>query len=381
MSAVKEPLRITIVQGPYYPVPALLNSGAEKVWLGLGQEFARRGHRVTQISRRYPGLPWTERIEGVAHLRLPSRDAPRRKLWYRAYDLIYSWRALRALPADANLVVTNCIWLPVLMRGRNGRRLYVHVARYPKNQMRLYRHAARLQAVSSAVATAIERELPEARERIVTIPPYLSNQPRVITDDRSFAEREQRILYLGRVHPEKGVHLLVKAFADLSFPGWTLEVAGSHEIRYGGGGENYLRRLREESRHSKSPVSFTGMLPEELLNDRYRRSSLLTYPSLAEKGESFGMVPLEAMACGCPAVVSDLACFRDFLVPEENGFVFDHRAADPVKSLRAVLKRVMRDRPARMGAARAGYATARNYTLDKVATRYLEDFEKVVAKI
>src|SRR5262249_25971239 len=41
------PLRINIVQGAFFPVPALRGSSVEKVWHALGREFARAGHKVT----------------------------------------------------------------------------------------------------------------------------------------------------------------------------------------------------------------------------------------------------------------------------------------------------------------------------------------------
>ncbi len=53
-------MKITIVQGAFLPVPLLLGGAVEKIWLALGQEFARRGHEVTHVSRAYPGLPARE---------------------------------------------------------------------------------------------------------------------------------------------------------------------------------------------------------------------------------------------------------------------------------------------------------------------------------
>ena len=43
-------MKITIVLGAFFPVPPIMGGAVEKVWFALGQEFARRGHEVVQIS-------------------------------------------------------------------------------------------------------------------------------------------------------------------------------------------------------------------------------------------------------------------------------------------------------------------------------------------
>jgi len=111
-------------------------------------------------------------------------------------------------------LVTNTFWLPLLVRDSSRGKIYVHVGRYPKGQMRLYRRAARLQAPSSEVADAIKRELPSAAQKVITIP---YPRPQLISAEAplTLEARAKIVLYVGRVHPEKGVHILVEAFARL----------------------------------------------------------------------------------------------------------------------------------------------------------------------
>ncbi len=54
-------MRITIVLGAFFPVPPIMGGAVEKVWFALGQEFARRGHEVVQISRTHSTLPQTRK--------------------------------------------------------------------------------------------------------------------------------------------------------------------------------------------------------------------------------------------------------------------------------------------------------------------------------
>ena len=369
-------MHITIVQGAFLPVPPLLGGGVEKMWYGLAPEFARAGHGVTYVSRRYPGLPDEETRDGVRHVRIPGFDAPKNKLLYRACDALYALRARRALPA-ADIVITNTIWLPLLLRGPRAGRLCVHVARFPKGQMRLYRHAARLQTVSQAVARAIAEELPAVAARVKVIPPYLSSDPPALSPGDLDAPREPWVLYLGRVHPEKGLDLLLRAFGEFIATArapWRLKIIGPVEARMGGGGQEYKTKLDALSAGFHERVDWLGFVSDEELNANCRRSAMFVYPSVAEKGESFGLAPLEAMAQGCPAIVSDLACFHDFLEDGRTGLVFDHRATNPAGALAAQLSRLADDPALHQQLARAGYAKAREFTRERVARMYLDDF-------
>src|SRR4051812_34933818 len=145
-------MKITIVLGAFFPVPPIMGGAVEKIWFDLAQEFARRGHEIVQISRAVPQLPGAEMIGGVRHVRIAGFETPR-SLWkLKLLDLVYSIRALRVLPRS-DVTITNTFWLPIFLRNA-----YVHVARYPKGQMKLYSRAVRLQAPSQAVGSAISSE-------------------------------------------------------------------------------------------------------------------------------------------------------------------------------------------------------------------------------
>lgn len=371
-------LNITIVQGPYFPVPPLLESGVEKMWHGLGREFAARGQRVVHLSREFRGLATREQQGGVFHQRIPSRDAPRSRWAYRAFDLVYSLRARRLLPPGADILITNCLWLPVLIRNSRYGRLYIHVARYPKGQMRLYRHAPRIQTVSTVVAEAIKAELGLGTGSVRVIPPFLATE-NFTAPTLSLSGRSKEILYVGRVHPEKGLDLLVTAFALAQLPEHCLTIVGSHEFRQGGGGPGYLARLRALAGPMGGRVDFAGLVPQAGLTDYFDRAALLVYPSVAEHGEALPIVPLEAMVRGCPALVSDLRCFRDYLQPGRNGYVFDHRGPAASANLAAAMRAALTDGAQRRAVLEGGRATAREYALESVAGRFLEDFTELIS--
>lgn len=373
-------MKITIVLGAFFPLPPIRGGAVEKVWFALAREFARRGHEIVQISRAVAPWPRSEVSAGVHHLRVPGFDAPASLLWLKFLDLIYSLRAWKVLPS-AEVVVTNTFWLPILLRNSKHGKVYVHVARFPKGQMRMYRHAARLQAPSTAVAKAIAAEVPQGGKKIRVIP-YPAPQIEGARVPPPLQQRAKTILYLGRIHPEKGVHLLVAAFLararDL-LADWQLMIVGPSEKQLGGGGSEYLECLRSAAAPEADHVLFSGpIFDPPALEREFQRARLFVYPSLAERGESFGLAPLEAMTHGCAVLVSNLECFRDFVREGETGFIFNHRTADPVSALRDRIDNLCVHEPLLARTAEAGARQAAEYSLSRVADRFLEDFETVL---
>ena len=148
---------------------------------------------------------------------------------------------------EADILVTNTFWLPILVRTNKYGALYVHVQRYPKGQMKFYRHAARLQTVSTAIANAIVAQEPESASQVCVISNPLPSDLNHFDLTQLQNEREKWILYVGRIHPEKGVNLLIEAFKDLlSFGANNLRLVlvGPWEIKLGGGGQSYYEYLQ-----------------------------------------------------------------------------------------------------------------------------------------
>lgn len=374
-------MRITVVQGAFLPVPPLRGGALEKAWLGLGQEFARAGHEVTHISRHCDGLPAEEVIADVRHRRVAGFDYPRSLVALKIRDFLFSRRVLRTL-GSADILVTHTFWLPILANSSKHGRIYVHVARYPKGQMKFYLRAARLQAVSHPVAEAIRQQAPGMARRVKCLPlpvpgESFSSNGSLRTDSSKF------ILYAGRIHPEKGLDLLVRAFArqtDLHEQGWRLQIVGPWKVEQGGAGEAYLARLKDLGANLGDRLEFREpAFDQAALREMYESTALFVYPSLAEKGETFGLAPLEAMAAGCPALVSGLECFREFIEDGTNGWTFDHRTEDSARALGTKLAEILGNPLNRAEASIRARATAERFSLNRVAKLYLEDFAELVA--
>ncbi len=366
-------MKICIVQGAFLPVPPIMGGAVEKIWYRLGQEFVRQGHRVVHISRAHPELPQLQCVGGVEHRRVKGHMAPRwmgQRLWL---DWLYSRRALAALPAS-DIVVTNSFWLPVLLDQKiKSGRIYVHVARFPKGQLRLYRGADRLQTVSNAVAEAMKQQVPELAAKIAVVPNPLPELDFTLPT-RSVLEAN-KFLFVGRLHPEKGIEWLIRAALELKEE-YQLRIVGPWQLELGGGGEPYGRFLQSLAAKSNGRIQLIGpVFEEEKLRAEMDQAGVFIYPSQADHGETFGLAPLEAMSRGCVPLVSDLNCFRDFIQPGVNGFVFERSGG--IDGLRRRLSEMM-NLPNLLEFSRRAQETARDFHVSRIAQLYLEDFQRVL---
>ena len=129
-------------------------------------------------------------------------------------------------------------------------------------------------------------------------------------------------LAVSRFIPYKRVELAIRAAAKAEVP---LTVAGS------GPGERDLRRVAADL---GSDVRFEIRPSDERLRELYRHSAALVFPA----NEDFGIVPVEAQACGTPVVALDTGGTRDTVVDSETGHRVERADVDEFASaLRAVV--------------------------------------------
>lgn len=381
-------MRITIVNGFFLPVPPLSGGSTEKTWFQLGREFAARGHRVVSFSRTWRGLPDRETIDGVEHIRLPGQDH-QSQLWKNLLrDFAWSWRVFRQLP-PADIVVCNAVALPMWL-GRwkpAAGRVVVMCGRMPKGQYRRYRALARVLAPSGLVRARVAAENP-ALAPAIRVTGYPINHALLATPQaeplflpKRSSPDEVTLGFVGRINQEKGLLLLAEALKLLAarpgLPPWRVVLCGPADVARGGSGADFRNRLLHRLGQALSPTRFHLLDPQ--FNDRvlagiYQRLDVFCYPSLAAEGETFGVAVVEAMAAGAVPVVSDLACFRDFIRHGENGFVFDHAAPDAPTRLADALEPAVRDAARRRALAATAQADARRYDFPVFAESLLADF-------
>jgi len=333
------------------------------------------GHEVIHISKKTQALPWNEVIDKVNHIRVNGFSTPKSGLLLKFMDLVYTLRVKKNLPEDFDVIISNTFWSPLVLGNKAVKTCFVDVQRMPKGQMKLYKNALCLRANSNSVVEAIKQELPEKYHyKIAMIPNPL---PFVPGDQINQFNKQKIILYTGRIHPEKGLDLLIKAFKN-TLPDYKLQIIGPWETSMGGGGKDYLIYLRELAGSTAVEI-LEPVFDIETLNKYYLNASIFVYPSVAEKGETFGLAPLEAMSWGCVPVVSDLPCFRDFIKNNENGLVFDHRSSNAADALSKLIIALQNDANYRISLADKALEVRKTHSTLTIAQRFTKEFERLLS--
>lgn len=162
-------------------------------------------------------------------------------------------------------------------------------------------------------------------------------------------------LYVGRISKEKGVERLRDPLASL--PGVRLALVG-------GGPE--LTRMR--AYYAGTPATFTGVLDGDELVSAFASADALVFPST---NETFGLVALEAMACGLPVLASMSGGLIDILRDGINGLVYDptdpRSLADRIRRLQAAP-----ELRARLSAGALAHARSQSWraTMDQLIDYY-----------
>jgi glycosyltransferase involved in cell wall biosynthesis len=282
-----------------------------------------------------------------------------------------------------DVLVVNNFWgpiIPALFFFWKYKKLVYNAQRIPKKFFKFYGLLDGICCPSLAVTELAKDMLPRrVANKAITIPnPIDVRNFNTEVSPRRSAKDGLVIGYHGRVHPEKGLHILAEAVKRLTadFLGLRLLIIGTYDIAKGGGGDEYkaeLERLAGNLIDWHPPVSDRAELASILAG-----CDLYCYPSVAERGETFGVSPLEAMGVGVPVVVSALSCFKDFVEDGKTGVVFNHRVEDPSSELVSKLKGLLSSKEIRENIAESGAKCAAQFSNERIAQQYLEWFDKLI---
>lgn len=179
-------------------------------------------------------------------------------------------------------------------------------------QKRLLRNASKILAASfdyvrsSSAATLLEADRARWEEL-----PFFIDETAYVPVARASSDR-LRVLFVGvldRAHLFKGVREALAAIAQV--PGAALTIVGD-------GGQRPVLEEEVRKRGMLDRVVFAGKISTEDLIRAYQAADVLLFPS-TNKAEAFGLVALEAQACGTPVIASNLPGVRTVVKDEETG--------------------------------------------------------------
>ncbi len=186
-------------------------------------------------------------------------------------------------------------------------------------------------------------------------------------------EQRRMILFVGRIEPLKGIDTLLRAMALVAqrHPEW---LSGLCVAIIGGRDKSAeldrLQTLRTELGIGEL-VTFLGAKDQDTLQYYYSAAEMVVMPS---HYESFGMVALEAMACGTPVIASEVGGLAFVVRDGVTGFHVPQR--DP-EALAAKIELLLSDELLRVRLGRRAACWAESYSWSNIADQLLELFHQV----
>jgi phosphatidyl-myo-inositol alpha-mannosyltransferase len=187
----------------------------------------------------------------------------------------------------------------------------------------------------------------------------------LIPDRAEPAGRDDRIVFVGRHDPRKGMPVLLRAWPEIHRrTGARLRLVGADPLM--------VRLAMQRAGTDADGIDALGFLPQEELTEELRSAKALVAPSLG--GESFGMVLTRPFACATPVVASDIDGYRQVMTDETGVLV---PPGEP-EALAAAVVDLLGDEPRRqaMGAAARRVAEER-YSWDEIGRRLAALYEEL----
>lgn len=185
---------------------------------------------------------------------------------------------------------------------------------------------------------------------------------------KKFGIDKPYILYVGTLEPRKNIPALLKAYASLDNlnKNYVLVLAGMKGWLY----EKIFKTIEELKLQHK--IILTGYVKNEDLPFLYSGAKVFVYPSFYE---GFGLPPLEAMACGCPVITSNVSSLPE--VVGDSGILVN---PDNVEEISSAIYKIIDDEEFKKKLSYQGIERAKKFSWEKTALETLNIYKEIYNK-
>lgn len=220
-------------------------------------------------------------------------------------------------------------------------------------------------AISNTTATDLNKYFGLPKDRVSVIHNGVDHTRFFPAPTKRFKHDAPCFLYVSRLeHPAKNHWRLIQAFnqfKEATRSKWKLILAGGDWH-----GAEVIHRAAKESPYADD-IHMLGFVSDADLPDLYRAADVFIYPSLYE---GFGIPPVEAMACGCPVIVSPRGALAE--VSGDAAYIVN---PDQIDSIRLAMERVASDDSLRERLRQAGLKRAAEFDWRRTARETLRVYE------
>ncbi|MBF2003306.1 MAG: glycosyltransferase family 4 protein [Synechococcales cyanobacterium M58_A2018_015] len=318
------------------------------------RRFWKRPSSYNGIRYRYVWLTpdqWVQQLFGPLLQRFQPKQNPSVASWYYSLYALQVALDLQRQQCDIVHIHTYSQMVPIIRALNPAIKIVLHMHCEWLTQSDDAMMAERLRQTdliigcSRHITGKIQQRFPELAARCRTVYNGVDSDqfaPPPASSPATAVDHPPTLLFVGRVSPEKGVHVLLDAFREVvrQFPEARLELAGGigalgfnaivgvsddpYVLKlaefYQGDGDYYRQLKARIPTNLAAQVIFHGYVPHDQLIDLYRRADVLINPSLSE---AFGMSLVESMATATPVIGARIGGMLDVIADGETGFLVE----------------------------------------------------------
>ena len=350
--------------------------GAEKATYEIARRWVQWGHKVHWISGGFPGGQMFDNIDGIRITRIGGKYSlyPQAILHY-----------IMTLRGKYDVIIDEINTIPFLTP--------------------LYMREPHVTFIHQLAANVLFDELPPAQAAVLSFlephvlrlyrntPIFTSQSTKEDLLKFGIAEKNLHVVnygvdhdvyhlgkskspyphvfYLGRMKRFKGVHLLIEAMAQVvkEIPDAKLSIVGNGDPEY----QNLLKQLSTKLNLTKN-INFCEFGLGDSLRQKVQimqEAWVLVFPS---SREGFGLVVVEANACGTPTIATDVPGLRETVRNNDTGIIVNRDVDALAKSIKLVLK----DKELREKLSKRAFECSMEFSWDTTAEKMLIVLEEIV---
>jgi len=362
-----------------------VNGGAVQMYLEGALPILSQIHEITVFSIQDPKLPNRATENGVKYIRLPASTKEEyvrgvKKFLTDAFDLVHIFNRPR--------------WVPFLSKNLTcAFSLSLHNEMFPLNKISAtlatdcINRVSFITTVSKFIANGVKELYPLAASKLHPVysavdcniyKPIWDNDKdsyRTTLRAKYGLQNYKTILYVGRLTPKKGTHIVLEAMNSVmkSHPNTALMIIGS---KWYGGNQptDYVNLLKKLSKELPGPVIFTGFLNPKEIPKYYSMGDI--FVNMSQWREPLARVHYEAMAAGLPIITTNRGGNAEVMDEGVNGFVMNDYENPNV--LEKNIVRLLDNKDLALSIGENGRKLAEGkYNFNRLANELLELFDRV----
>lgn len=355
-----------------------LSGGAEVYLFEIFSRIAKKGHKVTLFCSNYQGGKREESIQGIDIIRKGGRNNfnfivykdLKALLQHKKFDIVID--DLNKIPFYTpkrikipSLALVMHFFRESIYKETNpifATYVYLTESLIPIFYTRLRQATPFVVLSESSKRDLIKMGIPS--KRIEVIPPCV-DLSRYFPDSNK--KEEGLILHMGRVKRYKFIDHLLYATEKLS------EKRKDFKVIVGGSGDDLPRLKRLTSRlNINDYIEFKGFIPFNEKIELYQKASILVETSIKE---GWGLITIEANACGTPVVAADSPGLRDSVKDNLTGLLY--RFGD-IDGMVEKIQTLLDDKKRREELSKQAIEWAKGFSWDRAAERMLGVIERTI---